>query len=65
MIHLVTANSRRDHYSYQLAEEHTTKALDMGLMTNPRTKAKALYRRSQARRYLGKFEEALDGEYPF
>ncbi|KAF9467604.1 hypothetical protein BDZ94DRAFT_969036 [Collybia nuda] len=47
-------------HRYELAEQSTTRALHMDLITNPINKAKALYRRSQARRSLGKFNEALD-----
>lgn len=48
---------------YGSAEDWTTKALNLGLITNPFTKAKAFYRRALARRSLGKFSEAVEGEW--
>lgn len=44
---------------FQMAEDFASKALDMDLFTNVKNKAKAYFRRAQARMHLGNFEEAL------
>ncbi|KAF8972238.1 hypothetical protein BDZ97DRAFT_1783865 [Flammula alnicola] len=45
---------------FQIAEDFTTKALDMDLFSNPSSIAKARFRRASARLYLAKFVDALE-----
>lgn len=53
-----------DPDSYVHAESDATNAYEDGKAAQP-VAVKALYRRAQARRYLGKFTEAKDGELIF